>query len=87
MKRANRIPFIKAWITNDYISKRTDNITLWITPTGSHCPFLDGGNFGFMERVDGFWMLKNWAESASVEFLEKVVLEEGKQSIHTKDLY
>lgn len=64
-----------------------DNISLVVTPTGSHCPFLDGGNFNFMEKVGGCWMLKNWAENAAVEFLVKVVLEEGKTALTHNGLY
>jgi len=69
----------------DFISV-TENMQLVITPSGSHCPFLDGGNFNFLEKVDGVWMLKNWAERACVEFLEKVVLEDGRESMANNKL-
>ena len=64
----------------------TENMQVAITPSGSHCPFLDGGNFGFMEKVEGVWMLKNWSESVTVEFLEKVVLVDGEESMKNNEL-
>ncbi|GMI05012.1 hypothetical protein TrLO_g2865 [Triparma laevis f. longispina] len=40
-----------------------------VTKTGSHCPFLDGRWFPFIkDPLTGKWMLKSWADEASVEF-------------------
>lgn len=57
-----------------YTENRKNVVILGVLPqTGSHCTFIDGGNFDFMEKVDGLWMLKNWSEDAAVEFCLAVV--------------
>lgn len=46
-----------------------------ISKTGGHCTFMDGGNFGFMECIDGFWQLRNWSDDVAIEFCLAVLAE------------
>ena len=46
--------------------------------TGSHLTFLDGGNFGWLEKVDGCWMLNNWSEKASIEWMDEILANPSK---------
>ena len=60
----------KSW---EEIVRKNRFITHVYTPSGSHCAFMDGGMFGIFscfEVVGGFIYFKNWAESATVEYID-----------------
>lgn len=57
-----------------YLERRDDVCAIGVLPqTGSHCTFIDGGNFNCFEKIYDIWMFKSWAETACVEFCQAIV--------------
>jgi len=73
-------PQFKGLSYKQFTQQRTDAMILGILPnTGSHCTFLDGGNFGFMEKLDGLWCLKCWSDTVAIEFANAILEDRGFQ--------